>query len=190
MVKALRIKDFPDYYVTDSGDVYSRRYHPQKNRQMRIKKLKLMKQATGYFSVGLYKNDKKFLKSVHRLVATAFIPNPENKPQVNHKNGIKTDNRVENLEWNTRSENSWHATHVIKTIKPPVPWEGKYGKDNTNSKLVLQIKGGNIIAEFYGTYEAERKTGINFRNISAVCRGKRKSAGGYQWKYKYQDRRK
>lgn len=65
--------------------------------------------ANGYLQVRLYKNSKSIRQKIHRLVAAAFIPNPANKPQVNHKNGIKTDNRVENLEWVTASENTRHA---------------------------------------------------------------------------------
>ena len=179
-MKKAQIKDFPNYIITDTGDVYSCNGRWDKD----IKKIKPWKNRFGYFMVTFSKNGKHFHKSIHRLVASAVSPNPENKPQVNHKNGIKTDNRLCNLEWNTRSENMQHAYRVIKTAHSPRYWKNKFGKDNPNSKIVLQIKDDKIIAEFYGAAEANRKTGIDFRYISACCRGKQKTAGKYGWKFK------
>lgn len=182
-MKAFPIKDFSDYYITNTGCVYSRHSTKYKNPQGRIKKLHPCLQRDGYLLVLLYKNNTRFMKLVHRLVAEVFIPNPKNKPQVNHKNGIKTDNRVENLEWVSRSENIQHAYKVLHR-KPSVPMLGRRGKKNPKANIILQIKDGNIIAKFYGSSEASRITGINNSHICQCCRKERKTAGGYQWKYK------
>ena len=170
---AKKIDGFPDYYVTDGGDVYS--------WFDRIRKLKPKESKDGYFAVALYKDKKCKWKRINRLVAEAFIPNLDGKKEVNHKNGIKTDNRVENLEWTTRSENQkYNFTNLgyVGYLK------GRFGKEHNNSKQILQIKNGIIIGSFWGSYEANRKTGINHGHIIDCCNGKRKMAGGCQWRYK------
>ena len=173
------IKGFPNYFVTENGDVYSGNY----NRTGRIKKLKPKSDKDGYLRLDLWADKKHRTVRVHRLVAEAFIPNPENKPQVNHKNGIKYDNRAENLEFVTASENVKHA-YVVLDRKRPQVWLEKFGKDNPKSKIVLQIKDNKIIAEFYGASEAAWQTGVSRSGICFCCEKKRHCAGGYQWKYK------
>jgi hypothetical protein len=90
------------YQVSNLGNVRSLRYH-------KFKLLNLRKSIYGYTLVDLYSNKIKRTFNVHRLVAITFIDNPNNKREVNHINGIKHDNRLENLEWNTREENREHA---------------------------------------------------------------------------------
>ena len=165
------IKGFPNYFVSNSGEVYSKTIC-SRNKLGNLKKLKQCIDTTGYPFVNLHKNKKLFKRHVHRLIAEAFIPNPKNKSDVN---------RISNLEWNTRSENIKHSYRILGR-KPAML--GITGDKNICSKVVLQIKDGKVIAEFYGIQEAKRQTGINSGCISCCCMGKIKSAGGYQWKYK------
>lgn len=101
--------------------------------------IKLQINRSGYWASGMIMNGKKVFKSVHRLMAIAFLENPENKPAVNHKNGIKTDNNLDNLEWCTFSENTIHA---IKTGLTSKPWSKRGGPAKNH------IKCGHCGAEF------------------------------------------
>lgn len=131
----------------------------------------------GYLSVILYKNDTKKCFAVHRLVAQAFIPNPENKAQINHINCIKDNNTVENLEWCTNQENQTHAkmNHLYKS---------KVGTLNPNSKSVIQLDlNGNFIKKWDCMNDVKRFYKLNGAHISDVCKEKRKMACGFKWKY-------
>lgn len=178
MSKALQIKDFPEYYITDTGDVYSRKTY--NNISGRIKKLKTRNVGRGYRIVGIFYNGKQYQKLVHRLVAETFIPNPENKPQVNHINGDKTDNRVENLEWCSNQENQKHSFLFLQRKSSMF---NKTGTLHPKSKQVKQIKNNKTVAIFGSLRDAERHTNIRHANISSCCLGKIKSAGGYKWEF-------
>lgn len=136
-----------------------------------------------YPSVSLFKNKKQKTYNVHRLVAEAFIPNPDNKKEIDHINTDRTDNRVENLRWCTSSEN---MNNPLTKTKNSNSHKDMWKKDSHREKIckkVLMILNGEVINTFYGTGEASRQTGINNSHIASVCRGKRKTAGGYKWKY-------
>ena len=134
--------------------------------------LKGRKHTHGYLMVNLYKNSNVSNKMIHRLVAQAFIPNPENKPQVNHVDEDKTNNVVSNIEWMTATENINHGTHnerMAKTKSIPI--------------IAINIKTGES-QEFYGTNECARQLDLNQGNITRVLKGRYKQTGGYTFKYK------
>lgn len=173
-MKAVKIKESPDYYVTDTGCLYSR-------KNGRFRKLKLKPTHDGYFLARFQKTGKeRIVLGIHRLVAQTFIPNPDNKPEVNHKDGNKANNNVSNLEWVTHGENIKHSYDFLGRKHGML---GRKGKNSSYSKKIQQIKDNKVIAEFWGCFEAERITGVFAPNIWACLKNKRKTAGGYLWQY-------
>ena len=192
------IKGYEGYQVSNLGRVRSLDRIDSNNHPLNGVILKPYITNSGYLLVGLYKQQKRDRKLLHRLVAEAFIPNPENKPEIDHINTIKTDNTVflnedgsidyekTNLRWTTRKENINNPlTKTKMRINARKPSKGKYGKKHHRSKPIIQYdKEGNFIKEWDCANDVERVLGISNKHIGSVCLGKRKSCGGYIWKYK------
>lgn len=149
---------YPQYEVSNDGEIRHIGKSPRKQS----------KTKNGYYSVDIKDKTtgKRHWEYVHRLVAEAFIENPQGKRCINHKDGNKQNNLVENLEWCTHTENQLHMTYVLcKTYYPPI--------------AVECVESGII----YPSYSMAGKcTGISCRIISAAANGKRKDAGGYHWR--------
>ena len=163
---------YDNYQVSNFGNVMSLNY----NRSRKCKLLKPRKDRGGYLQVVFCKNGKMKNFLVHQLVAKAFLQNPENLPFINHKDEDKTNNSVDNLEYCTREYNNNYGTRNERASKAKT--NGKL------SKPVLQFtKNGDFICEYPSIAECGRN-GFNEGNIAACCRGERKSADGYIWRYK------
>ena len=156
-------------------------------------KEKIMRPRTGnrYYMIALWKNGIRKDYLLHRIVAETFIPNPENKPFINHKDENCFNNSINNLMWCTHKENMNNPQTLLKIV------EARKGKTqsketiekiklaNTNgkcSKPVLALKNGEICVFFHSTSEAGRN-GYCIGNISSCCNGIRKTHKGYQWQY-------
>lgn len=141
----------------------------------------------GYDRICLCKNNIKKHFSIHRLIALHFIPNDENKPFINHKNGIRNDNKLENLEWCTHSENMQHAS---KVLGHKGSFLGKFGKDAPGfgiSRLanlpIRKVKCDTLDIEFPSITQACRALGLSSGNISQICKGIRKHTQGLSFRY-------
>ena len=143
-------------------------------------------------------NSKKYKRyGVHRVVAEAFIPNPDNLPCVNHKDENKQNNHVDNLEWCTVRYNLEYGTARSRMINSRKGikfsdlhlYNLQLSHAISQGKSVVQLdKFGNVISEYISISEAARNIGINVNSISHACNGISKSAGGYLWKFKEENK--
>ena len=198
--KSLDFIGYPDYEVSNFGKVKSLNY--KRSGKERI--LKYGKTKDGYLLVALSKNRNSKTFLVHRLVTLAFIPNPENLPIINHKDENPSNNHVNNLEWCTYTYNINYGNCIKKISerrkgfrfteeaiqkmsdshkgkKQPIEVINKIRQKN--SKVVLQYSlDGTFIKEWESTIQASKE--LKIHHISECCNGKRKTCGGYLWRYK------
>lgn len=159
----LPVRGFEEaYLVSNLGNIWSLR---------RNKLLRVRKSTRGYGQVNLSLRGVMTTHRVHRLVATHFLPNPLNLTEVNHLNENKLDNRVENLEWCTRSHNVNYGNRTEKQ------------KAKVSIPVVQFSLNGTQIAVYPSVIQAARELKLSHSSISECCRGKRKTLGGYKWKY-------
>ena len=163
------------YQVSSEGRVKSleRKFIDKIGRERYVKECFLKPSADrgGYLRVGLCDGEKRKTFKVHRLVCEAFHENPDNKPQVNHINEIKTDNRASNLEWATARENSNFGSRNERLGKAQSKPVGQYTLD------------GDLVKAWQSVNEVQRQTGFSQGNISLAANGKYKQAYGFIWKY-------
>lgn len=163
-----KIPGFDDYIISNEGKIKSLNY---RNKGI-IKEIKQHNDKDGYKVSVL----NQCCYSTHRLVAKTFLEDYDEKLQVNHKNGNKSNNNINNLEIVTSSENKLHAYRVLKR--------------KTNGKVILQYDlDNNFIKEYASACEANRQTYICRSCINDCCNGKLKTAGGYKWKYKEKEKK-
>ncbi len=173
--KNLDFIGYPLYDITDEGTVISLSYrghgkeHPMKPH----------KDTKGYYQVKLRNEFGSQQLLIHRLVAMAFIPNPKNFPQINHKDEDKTNNNVSNLEWCTNEYNFHYGTGIERRGKAlkgkPKPWFQKRVEQ-------LDVQG-NHIAFFDSVREAQRQTGAHGISSVCLCKPRYYTSGGYKWRY-------
>lgn len=184
------------YQISNLGRIKSLRDNHNNPRE------KIMKQIfdkDGYLKTILSKNKKHKCFMIHRLVAIAFIPNPDNLPQINHKDENKTNNSVENLEWCDHKYNVNYGTCQERKVKNTDYKKRTENTDykkkiaNTDYKTIAEKKSkpviqfdleGKTVAEYPSIKEAERQTEFKHSNIIKSLKGNTKTCGGYIWKYK------
>ena len=170
-----------EYQINQFGEIRTLKDSPK------LKKYDVLKpqisKRNGYVYQMLYKKGKEKLLRVHRLVAMAFLPNPNNLPQVNHKDGNKQNNSVDNLEWCEQSDNMKHAYKNGLQIPSENQRKAIINTNKLKQKKVCQIKDGEVINTFSGISEASRQTKTSISCISRCCNLKRKSTNGYEWRF-------
>lgn len=168
----LPVKDYEGLYeISNLGNIRSLKRHSTSGKVLTPS---MSRKRKGYLQVTLSKNDVHETKTIHRMVAKAFIPNPNELQEVNHKDGNKLNNCAENLEWVTREENTEHA--IKMGLRKPM-----FNNPLRSFPVNQYSLDDKFIKSYPSMREAERQTGVRHKAISECCTGKNKSAGGYKW---------
>jgi len=173
------------YGVDQNGVIYSLRNHAG-NRRPVPKPIRTKMTREGYYTCGVYEDTVEGVIRrtcfVHRLVALAYHSNPFNKPEVNHEDGVKGNNRPSNLQWMTEEENTRHA-FMLGLRKGNPSFKGKFNDEHPRSRPIRQLTlTGSVVRVFPSSREAQRN-GFSQSNISMVISGQRKSHKGYRWEF-------
>lgn len=158
------IEGFPGYFIEDNGRVWSEHSN---------KFLKPLRDTNGYLMVNLHKDGKQYSKRIHRLVAEAFINNPNNYDQINHIDENKENNNVNNLEWCTVSYNNNYGTHYEKCVNAL----------KTAKRATKQVQCVETKQIFSSITEASNYYNMSRQNLHQVLNKSDRTAGGYHWIY-------
>lgn len=185
------IKGFEGIYqISNLGNVKSKERNIIRNNNNVLIKEKILKKyiRAGYYAVKLYKHNIPINMPVHRLVAITFLENKQNKPCINHKDGNKINNNINNLEWCTYSENTLHAyKNGLEKITEKQRQNGKnvykIGNEKTRKKVNQYDLEGNFIKQWNSISEANRNFGKQNSRIKDVCKKRCKQCFGFYWEY-------
>lgn len=167
------IEEYPNYMVNNIGEVKRKEGLDSAGHYRREKMLSPKMDKDGYYQYTLCKDGKMKCFRAHRLVVQTFIPNPENKPCIDHINCVRSDNRVENLRWVTNQENHNNPLSLINH------------KNASSIAIIQYTKDGKMLRKWESATEAAEELNLHHQSISKCCKGRYgvKTVGGYIWKY-------